>query len=138
MWGDYSRCKNLSKKCTLWHRKGPKMALFGHNKPQTPQMAGKSGSQWNTCRRTTLGAKLVRKTHPVVRKWPQMAYFGPKTPFLGHKRPQALQVAGKSGSNGGSQRKTCGGTTLEFIFNLKNDMEMAKMANLGQECHFWP
>ena len=59
-----------------------KTAVFGHERLQTPQMAGKSGSnggsQLNTCRRTNLGAKLVRITHPVVWKWLQSGPFGAK------------------------------------------------------------
>ena len=62
-------------------------AIFGHRRLQTPQMAGKSGSnggsQLNTCGRTTLGAKLVRKTHPVVWKWPQSDPFGAKNAIFG-------------------------------------------------------
>ena len=34
---------------------------------------------------------------------------------LSHKGPQSLQMAGKSGSNGGSQRNTCGGTNLQGL-----------------------
>ena len=84
----------LVRKVHLMAWKGPKNgqflaknAIFGHKRPQTPQMAGKSGtnggSQWNTCGRTTLGAKLVRKTHPVVWKWPQSGQFGAKNAILG-------------------------------------------------------
>ena len=69
----------------LWPKKAlflAKTAVFGHKRLQTPQMAGKSGSnggsQLNTCRRTNLGAKLVRKTHPVVWKWPQSDPFEAK------------------------------------------------------------
>ena len=70
-----------------------KTAVFGHKRPQTPQMAGKTGSnggsQLNTCGRTNLGAKLVRKMHPVVWKWPQICPFWAKNDFwhfatLGH------------------------------------------------------
>ena len=72
-----------------------KTTVFGHERLQTPQMAGKSGSnggsQLNTCRRTNLGAKLVRITHPVVWKWPQSGpveakkevIFGPKLTNFG-------------------------------------------------------
>ena len=49
-------------------------------------MAGKSGSnggsQWDTCGGSTLSAKLVRKMHPVVRKWPQIYPFGAKNDFF--------------------------------------------------------
>ena len=66
---------------------GPKIPYLGHKRLQTPQMAGKSGSnggsQLNTCRRTNLGAKLVRKMHPVVRKWPESGPFGAKNAFFG-------------------------------------------------------
>ena len=83
-----------------------KTAVFGHKRLQTPQMAGKSGSnggsQLNTCRRTNLGAKLVRKMHPVVWKWLQNGSFGAKIAVFGHKRPQTPHIAGKSGPNGGS------------------------------------
>ena len=80
----------------LWPKKAlflAKTAVFGHKRLQTPQMAGKSGSnggsQLNTCRRTNLGAKLVRKMHPVVWKWPQICPFWAKNDFwhfatLGH------------------------------------------------------
>ena len=70
------------------------------------------GSQWNTCGVTTLGAKLVRKMHPVVRKWPQSGPFGAQIAIFGHKRLQTPQMAGKSGSNGGSQLNTCRRTNL--------------------------
>ena len=42
----------------------------------------------------------------------KVAHLGPKMPFLGHKRLQTPQMIGKSGSNGGSQWDTCGGSTL--------------------------
>ena len=61
----------------------------------------------NTCRRTNLGAKLVRVTHPVVWKWLQRGPFGAKIAVFGHKRLQTPQMAGKSGLNGGSQLNTC-------------------------------
>ena len=77
------RCGNGPKVAHL----GPKTPFLGHKRPQTPQMAGKSGSnggsQLNTCRRTNLGAKLVRKTHPVVWKWPQSDPFGAKNAIFG-------------------------------------------------------
>ena len=80
-------------------------------------MAGKSGSnggsQWNTCGRTTLDTKNVRKLHLMAWKGPKTGQFWPKTAFFAHKRPQTPQMAGKSGSNGGSQLNTCGGTTLD-------------------------
>ena len=73
----------------LWPKKAlflAKTDVFGHESLQTPQMAGKSGSnggsQLNTCRRTNLGAKLVRKMHPVVRKWPHLVHLGPKMTFF--------------------------------------------------------
>ena len=93
-----------------------KTTVFGHERLQTPQMAGKSGSnggsQLNTCRRTNLGAKLVRITHPVVWKWLQSGPFGPKIAIFGHKRLQTPQMAGKSGSIGGSQLNTYRRTNL--------------------------
>ena len=93
-----------------------KNAIFGKKWPQRPLVAGKSGSnggsQLNTCGRTTLAAKLVRKTHQVVWKWLQSGPFGAKIAVFGHKRLQTPQMAGKSGSNGGSQLNTCGRTTL--------------------------
>ena len=115
--------QNLSEKRTQWcgngskvAHLGPKSPFFGHKRLQTPQMAGKSGSnggsQLNTCRRTNLGAKLVRITHPVVWKWLQSGPFGAKIAIFGHKWLQTPQMAGKSGSNGGSQLNTCGRTTL--------------------------
>ena len=77
-----------------------KTAVFGHKRLQTPQMAGKSGSnggsQLNTCRRTNLGAKLVRKMHPVVWKWLQSGPFGAKNAVFGNKRLQTPKMAGKS------------------------------------------
>merc|ERR1712012_523573 len=79
---------------------GAKIAVFGHKRLQTPQMAGKSGlnggSQLNTCRRTDLDAKLIRITHPVVWKWLQSGPFGAKIADFGHKRLQTPQMAGKS------------------------------------------
>ena len=75
-------CGNGSKVAHL----GAKTAVFGHKRLQTPQMAGKSGSnggsQWDTCGGSTLSAKLVRKMHPVVRKWPQICPFGAKNDFF--------------------------------------------------------
>ena len=83
-----------------WLKSGPfgaKIAIFGHKRLQTPQMAGKSGSiggsQLNTFEGTTLGAKLIRKTHPVVWKWPKSGQFGAKMPFMaieGSRRPRWL------------------------------------------------
>ena len=115
--------QNLSEKCTQWSGNGlkvahlgPKTHFLGHKRPQTPQMAGKSGSnggsQWNTCGRTTLGANLGRKKHPVVWKGPQSCPFGAKNAIFDHKRPQTPQMAGKSGSIGGSQLNTCRRTNL--------------------------
>ena len=66
----------------------------------------------NTCGRTNLGAKLVRKMHPVVWKWLQSGPFRAKIAVFGHKRLQTPQMAGKSGSNGGSQLNTCRRTNL--------------------------
>ena len=40
------------------------------------------GSQWDTCGGSTLSAKLVRKMHPVVRKWPEICPFGAKNDFF--------------------------------------------------------
>ena len=93
----------MSEKCTQWCGNGPKVAhlgpkspFSGHKRLQTPQMAGKSGSnggsQLNTCGGTTLGAKLVRKTHPVVWKWPKNCpywtkndyFFASNGPLWGH------------------------------------------------------
>ena len=85
--------QNLSEKRTQWcgngskvAHLGPKMPFLGHKRLQTPQMAGKSGSnggsQWDTCGGSTLSAKLVRKMHPVVRKWPQIYPFGAKNDFF--------------------------------------------------------
>ena len=75
-------CGNGSKVAHL----GPKMPFLGHKRLQTPQMTGKSGSnggsQWDTCGGSTLSAKLVRKMHPVVRKWPQIYPFGAKNDFF--------------------------------------------------------
>ena len=103
----------------LWPKKAlflAKTAVFGHERLQTPQMAGKSGSnggsQLNTCRRTNLGAKLVRIMHPVVWKWLQSGPYGAKITIFGHKRLQTPHMAGKSGSNGGSQLNTCRRTNL--------------------------
>ena len=50
--------------------RGPKIDFFGHWRPGRPQMACTSwtngGTHWNTCRRTALDAKLVRKMRPAV------------------------------------------------------------------------
>ena len=40
------------------------------------------GSKWNTCGGTALDAKLARKRHPVVWKWPQICPFGAKNDFF--------------------------------------------------------
>ena len=91
--------QNLSEKCTQWYGNGPKMAnfgeknaIFGHTWPQRLQMAGKSGSkggsQWNTCGGTTLVAKLVRKMHPMVWKWPKNGQYWAKTQFLAISGPR--------------------------------------------------
>ena len=95
--------QNLSEKRTQWcgngskvAHLGPKSPFFGHKRPQTPQMAGKSGSnggsQWNTCGRTNLGEKLVRKNAPssveMAPKWP---IWGQNRHFLairGSRRPR--------------------------------------------------
>ena len=84
-----------------------KYAIFGHMWPQRLQMAGKSGSkggsQWNTCGGTTLVAKLVRKMHPMVWKWPKNGQYWAKNAIFGYEWPQRPPVTGKSGTNGGSQ-----------------------------------
>ena len=63
-----------------------KNAIFGHTWPQRLQMAGKSGSkggsQWNTCGGTTLDAKLFRKLHKMVRKWPKNNQFWAQNTFF--------------------------------------------------------
>ena len=55
-------------------------------RPGRPQMACKrrtnGGTQWNTCRRTTLGAKLVGKMHPMVSNQFQNGSFWAKMPIL--------------------------------------------------------
>ena len=43
------------------------------------------GSKWNTCGGTALDAKLARKRHPVMWKWPQSGSFGDKNALFGHK-----------------------------------------------------
>ena len=104
----------LVRKVHLMVWKGPKngqfwakTAIFGHEWPLRPPMAGKSGtnggSQWNTCGGTTLDAKLVRKMHPMLWKWPKNGQFWAQNAFFGHKRPKRPQMDGKSGTNGGSQ-----------------------------------
>ena len=101
-------------------------------------MAGKSGtnggSQWNTCGGTTLDAKLVRKMHPIVWKWPRNCQFWAKNSIFGHKWPQGPLVAAKSGTNGGSQRNTCGGTTLDAKLVRKMNPMVWKWPKNGQ---FW-
>ena len=66
-------------------------AIFGHQWPQRPPMTVKSGtncrSQWNTCGGTTVNAKLVRKMHPMVWKWPKKGQFCAKNAIFGHKWP---------------------------------------------------
>ena len=63
-----------------------KKITFGNWRPGRPQMACKrrtnGGTQWNTCRRTTLGAKLVGKMHPMVSKRFQNGSFWAKMPIL--------------------------------------------------------
>ena len=113
-----------------------KTTVFGHERLQTPQMAGKSGSnggsQLNTCRRTNLGAKLVRITHPVVWKWLQSGPFGAKIAVFGHKRLHTPQMAGKSGSNGGSQLNTCRRTNLGAKLVRKTHPVVWKWPQSGQ------
>ena len=112
-------------------------------------MAGKSGSnggsQRNTFGGTNLDAKLVRKVHLMAWKWPKIANFGPKLPFLAISGLIDPLKAGKSGKNGGSQWTTCGGTTLvaKLIRKMhprvwkwpKNGQYWAKNAIFG---HKWP
>ena len=109
--------QNLLEKCTQWCRNGskvahfgPKLPFLGHKRLQTPQMAGKSGSNvgshLNTCRRTNLGAKLFRKMHPVVWKWPQICPFGAKkSPHMCstviHQFIHFCQPSGASGASYG-------------------------------------
>ena len=143
----------MSEKRTQWCGNGPKMVhlglkppFLGHKRLQTPQMAGKSGSnggsQLNTCRRTNLGAKLVRKTHPVVWKWPKSGQFWAKNAIFGHRRLQTPQMAGKSGSNGGSQLNACGRTTLDAKLARKTHQVLWKWPQSGpfeaKNSHFWP
>ena len=123
MWGDYSRCKTRQKHAPY----GMKMAqngqfwaknvIFDHKWPKRPPIAGKSGtnggSQWNTCGGTSLDAKLVRNMHPMVWKWPKNGQFWAKNAIFGHEWPQRPSVGGKSGTIGGSQWNTCGGTTVD-------------------------
>ena len=70
-------------------------------------MAGKSGSnvgtQWNTCVGTTLDEKLVRKVHLMAWKGPKNGQFWAKSAIIGQTWPQGPPMAGKSGTNGGSQ-----------------------------------
>ena len=72
-----------------------KNAIFGHQRPQRPPMAGKSGtnckSQWNTCGGTTVDAKLVRKCTQWYGNGPKMANFGQKTPFLAIRGPKGFR-----------------------------------------------
>ena len=85
----------------------------------------------NTCRRTNLGAKLVRITHPVVWKWLQSGPFGAKIAIFGHKRLRTPQMAGKSGSNGGSQLNTRGRTNLSAELFRKMHPVMWKWPRSG-------
>ena len=99
-------------------------------------MAGKSGSnggsQWNTCGGTNLDAKLVRKVHLMAWKGPKNGQFWAKTAIFGHKWPQRPPVAGKSGSNGGSQWNTYAGTTLEAKLVRKMHVMVRKWPKNGQ------
>ena len=129
----------MAQKWPIW----AKTAIFGHNQPYRPPMAGKSGtndgSQWNTCGGTTLDAKFVRKMHPMLWKWPKIANFGPKPPFLAISGLIDPLKAGKSGKNGGSQWNTCGGTTLvaKLIRKCTQWHENgSEMANFGQKTQF--
>ena len=76
------------------------------------------------------------------RKGPKNGQFWAKTAIFGHTWPQGPPMAGKSGTNGGSQWNTCGGTTLDAKLVRKNalsGMEMAqKWPIFGQNRHFWP
>ena len=85
---------------------GPKPPFLAISSPRDPPWLASGtngGSQWNLCRGTTLDAKLVRKMHPMVWKWPQNGQFWAKAVIFGHEWPQRPPVAGKSGSNGGPQ-----------------------------------
>ena len=96
---------------------GAKTAIFGHEWPLRPPMAGKigtnGGSPWNTCGGTNLDEKLVRKVHLMAWKGTKNGQFWTKTIIFGHKWPLRPPMAGKSGPNGGSQWNTCEGTTLD-------------------------
>ena len=107
---DAKLVRNMHPMVWKWPKNGQfwaKNAIFGHMWPQRLQMAGKSGSkcgsQWNTCGGTTLVAKLVGKMHPMVWKWPKNGQYWAKNAIFGHKWPQRPPVAGKSGTNGGSE-----------------------------------
>ena len=70
----------------------PKMPFLGHKRLQTPQMAGKSGSnggsQLNACGRTTLDAKLVRKVHLMAWKGPKNGQFWAENAILAISGPR--------------------------------------------------
>ena len=106
-------------------------------------MAGKigshGGSQSNTRGGTTLDTKNVRKVHLMAWKGPKNGQFLAKTAVFGHKRPQTLQMAGKSGSNVGTQWNTCVGTTLDEKLVRKVHLmawKGPKMANFGPKPSF--
>ena len=79
----------LVRKVHLMAWKWPKNGQFGPKLPflailglidppwlvKVEQMMDHSGG-------TTLDAKFVRKMHPMLWKWPKIANFGPKPPFL--------------------------------------------------------
>ena len=88
--GGLLQLQNSSEKCTQWYGNGPKTANIGQKTqflaisgPQRPPVDGKSGtngrSQQSTCGGTTLDAKLFKKMHKMVWKWPK------KWPNLGPK-----------------------------------------------------
>ena len=90
---------------------GPK-CFFGHKRPLMDGKSGTNGgSHWNTCGGTTVDAKLVTQGYG---NGPKMVKFGPKTLFIGHKRPKRPLMDGKSGKNSGSQ-----GTTLELLITVE-------------------
>ena len=70
----------------------------------------------------------------MARKGPKNGQFWAKNAIFGHKWPQGPLVAAKSGTNGGSQWNTCGGTTLDEKLVRKVHLKAWKVPKNGQ---FW-
>ena len=118
-----------------WPILGKKRHFWPSAAPETPHGWKKWIKGWITVEQmwgTTLVAKLVGKMHPMVWKWPKNGQYWAKNAIFGHKWPQGPLVAAKSGTNGGSQRNTCGGATLDAKLVRKMHPMVWKWPKNGQ------